>query len=422
MNEIDNRVMYLALKSVPGIGATRGYNLISHFGSVKKIFKQDVKDIKEISGIKAKNFEKLFNRRILFDRAKKELDKVIKKGYGIVTYEDETYPPNLRNIPDPPLLLYYKGNILKSEYTNSVAVVGTRTPTQEGKNLAYEISYDLSSLGVAIVSGLAKGIDSCAHRACVDNNKKTAAVLGSGIDVIYPKLNKALADDIVDKGGVILSEFPMGSKPERYNFPQRNRIIAGLSLGVVVVQSPEDSGALITAKLANEYGRSVFAIPGKPGNKMYKGSNQLIKQGASLVENANDVLEQLKYELSIERKNMYDIKKEKEKRKNIKSDYVIIKKENTEKNEEIEKYYEDEKSSDEKFYNEQNKLYSLGNLTDDEKALLAYISDREKKHIDQLCIESGMDITRTGRVLTSLLLKDFIDEHNGKYYTLKPEN
>ncbi len=404
MNETnDLRLYYLALRNIPGVGLRTASLLISEFGSVKEIFDKDVSEIKTVGKIKNQNFEKQFNRRILFQRAEKELDTLIKKGYGVITYEDFYYPSNLKNIPDPPVLLYYKGNI--EDDINTIAVVGTRRPTPDGEELAYNISYDLSSYDVVIVSGLAKGIDSNAHRGCVDNKKRTIAVLGSGIDVIYPRDNKKLYQNIVENDGLIITEYPLGAKPERYHFPQRNRIIAGISLGVVVVQSPEDSGSLITAKLGNDYGRTIFAFPGKPGSKMYKGSNNLLKQGAVLIESAEDVLEQLKYELSVERKNINNIIKEREEKMNISKNFEIEQKTSpTSKKILID--------------NDEPKLI-MNDLTEEEKKVFRYLNPNEKKHIDQLCIESQLDISSTTRILTSLIIKGVIEEYNGNFYTLK---
>ncbi len=409
MSEIkDIRLFYLALRFVPGIGYAKSFSLISHFGNIRNVFNQDVSAIKEVCKIKSEDFDKQFNRRILFEKAEKELEQIIKKGYGIITYEDENYPIYLKNIPNPPTILYYKGNILYDDL-NTIAIVGTRTPTEEGSELAYRLSFDLSERGFTVVSGLAKGIDTYSHKGCIDNEKRTIAVLGSGIDVIYPYENKNLVEQIVSNNGLILTEFPLGTKPERFNFPQRNRIIAGLSLGVVVVQSPEDSGALITAKLGNDFGRTIFAFPGKPGSKMYKGSNQLLKEGAYLIENANDVVEQLKYEISTE-KDIKNYTNNKEKKLKITKDFTITKeKSNHIYEEKIEnsKKEKPEKSYDENLFNE------------DERKILDCLKNTEKKHIDQLCIESGLGIVKTGKSLTSLLLKDIIKEHSGKYYTLK---
>jgi DNA processing protein len=240
----------------------------------------------------------------------------------------------------------------------------------------------------------------------VDNKKRTIAVLGSGIDIIYPYENRKLAEKIIENQGLILSEFPIGTKPERFNFPQRNRIIAGITLGIVVVQSPEDSGSLITAKFANDYGRSVFAVPGGPNSRLYKGSNQLIKDGAILVENANDIIEQIKYELSPIRKDINNIMEKKKENTKIDKNYEIVK-------ETI--IIEGISQKNEKKFPDIN--YDI--LNDNEKKILPYLTVDEKKHIDQLCIESGININETNKVLTSLLLKDIVEEHSGKYYTLK---
>ncbi len=401
----DKRILYLALGKIPRIGVARRYKLISYFKNIEEVFEQDISKIKEVCGIKSKDFEKQFNKRIIFDKAEKELNQIVKKGFGIVTIEDETYPSNLRNIPDPPLFMYYKGNITHEDI-NSIGIVGTRTPSNHGKEIAYKLAHDLSSAGIIVVSGLAKGIDSNGHKGCVDNKKRTIAVLGSGIDIIYPYENRKLAEKIIENQGLILSEFPIGNKPERFNFPQRNRIIAGITLGIVVVQSPEDSGSLITAKFANDYGRSIFAIPGSPNSKLYKGSNQLIKDGAILVENANDIIEQIKYELSPIRKDINNIMEKKREKSKIDKNYEIVK----------ETILTDEISHiNEKKIPDIN--YDI--LNDNEKKILPYLTVDYKKHIDQLCIESGININETNKVLTSLLLKDIVEEHNGKYYTLK---
>jgi DNA processing protein len=404
----DKRILYLALTKIPRIGVVRRYELLSKFGSIENVFEQDISKIKEVCNIKSKDFEKLFNKRIIFEKAEKELNEIIKKGYGVVTLEDETYPANLKNISDPPILMYYKGNIT-TEDINSVGIVGTRTPSKHGMEIAYKIAYDLSKASITIVSGLAKGIDSSGHRGCVDANGRTIAVLGSGIDIIYPYENRKLAEKIIANGGLILSEFPIGTKPERYNFPQRNRIIAGITLGIIVIQSPEDSGSLITAKLANDYGRSIFAVPGSPNSRLYKGSNQLIKDGAILVENANDILEQIKYELSPIRKDINNIIENKREKVKINKNYELIKKEKDNIEDKP-----DNLNINEKFPNID---YDI--LSDEEKKILPYITVNTKKHIDQLCIESGLNINVTNKILTSLLLKDIVEEHNGKYFTLK---
>ena len=203
--------------------------------------------------------------------------------------DDKYYPNKLKSIYDPPELLYCLGDIrLLNE--PSIAIVGTRNASNYGKRIAYNLSQELSKRGVTIISGLASGIDSYAHEGAFKNVGKTIAVLGSGIDVIYPKENEDLYKSIIKNGGLIVSEFPLGTKPEKDNFPKRNRIISGLSDGVVVVEAKKKSGALITADLALEQGRSVFAVPGNIDSQNSEGTNNLIKEGAVPVTSYLDIL------------------------------------------------------------------------------------------------------------------------------------
>ena len=210
--------------------------------------------------------------------------------------ENNEYPEQLRNIYNPPLKIYILGNkdLLKQK---GIAVVGTRDATEYGKKVAFQISKKLSEKGINIISGLALGIDTCAHLGTLysDSAGKTIAVLGSGLDNIYPKQNINLAKKIIKNGGCIISEYPLGSKPEKLNFPKRNRIISGLSNGVVVVEAGVKSGALITADLALEQGKDVFAIPGNILNTESIGTNNLIKQGAKLVTSYIDILEEISF-------------------------------------------------------------------------------------------------------------------------------
>lgn len=411
----DKRIPYLALKFIPYISSKRASMLISHFGTIEKLFNQDVEDIKGVCGIKTSKFNKMFNKRIIFEKAEKELETVIKKGYGIVTIEDDHYPQNLKSITDPPVLMYYNGKLSDTDM-NSVAIVGTRKPDNEGKNLAYGISLGLCRAGVVIVSGFAKGIDSQSHTACVDSGKRTIAVFGSGIDYIYPHENKNLANKIIDTGGVMFSEFPMGTKPLRYNFPQRNRIIAGISLGVVVIQSPADSGSLITAKIGNEYGRTIFAVPGKIGDTLYKGNNTLIKNGAVLIEDATDILTELEYEFSPYRERINRIKTEEESKGGINDSKFDKFVKNIENN--------NEESPDIMFFNSEDtkndeNFIEMDELNENEKKIIQHLSKNEKKHKDQLCIETEIDAGTINNCISSLSLKGIIEDHPGGYISLK---
>jgi DNA processing protein len=210
-----------------------------------------------------------------------------------ISIEDEGYPKKLREIKDPPKILYYLGEIKSEE--NCLAIVGARKCTNYGKEIAYRIASDLAEAGLTIVSGFAPGIDTMAHKAAIEGGKRTIAVLGTGLDEksIYPRSNLKLIDKILENGGAIISEFEPGTHGTKYTFPQRNRIISGLSLGVLVVEAKMNSGALITAKYAKEQKRKIFAVPGSIFSQTSKGCHFLIKNGAKLVESAEDILEEL---------------------------------------------------------------------------------------------------------------------------------
>ncbi len=213
------------------------------------------------------------------------------KDFDKVTIEDDSYPKLLREIPDPPRYLYVKGNI--SLLGNpSISVVGTRRASRYGKEVARDLSYRLSDLGLTVVSGLARGVDTWAHIGALDGKGKTVAVLGSGIDVIYPKENRKLYERICEEG-LIISPFEPGEKPYKWNFPKRNRVIAGISFGTVVVECPMKSGAMITARLALDYGREVFAVPGNITSTLSEGPNYLIRNGAKPVIDIEDIISEL---------------------------------------------------------------------------------------------------------------------------------
>ncbi|OGT37395.1 MAG: DNA protecting protein DprA [Gammaproteobacteria bacterium RIFCSPHIGHO2_12_FULL_38_14] len=212
--------------------------------------------------------------------------------HHLLTYTDDDYPFLLKQIPDPPLVLYVKGNksILSQQ---QLAIVGARHPTQEGKTNAEQFAFSLSRANLVVTSGLAIGIDSASHRGALLAKGHTIAVLGTGLHHIYPRSNHKLADEIVSNGGALISEFPLTTPPYSYNFPRRNRIIAGLSLGVLVVMAAIKSGSLITARYALDFNREIFALPGSIHHPLQKGCHYLIKQGAKLVENETDILEEL---------------------------------------------------------------------------------------------------------------------------------
>lgn len=281
---------WLALGKIKGIGRLTYKKLIDEFNDPRAVFEAPLKRLEEIPGIGKKTALSIKSFKE-WDWVKNEIDLIEKHGVQFLTQRHTSFPKALLSIPDPPPYLYVKGALFSSD-DNAIAVVGTRLPTQYGVSAAENISGTLAGLGITIVSGMARGIDSAAHRGAIAGKGRTIAVLGSGIDVIYPLENKKLYKEIIANGAVV-SEFPMATPPMSTNFPQRNRIISGLAKGVLVVEASEKSGSLITAQLALDYGRDVFALPGNTTSLKSKGTNKLIKQGAKLVEDAHDILEEL---------------------------------------------------------------------------------------------------------------------------------
>jgi len=266
--------------------------LISDFGSPVEVLEASYEAIGKSLGIKEDRARDLIEkiRRIDVD---KEIEEIGIRGIKIVTYMDSTYPSCLKAIFDPPLVLYILGKFPFPD-KNNLAIVGSRQATLYGRLMANSLAKEIAGFGVSIVSGMARGIDTAAHRGALEGGGWTIAVLGSGLDIVYPAENAWLMKEIVASGTVI-SEFPLGTRPLRQNFPRRNRIIAGLSMGVVVIEATRRSGALITTEYALENGREVFAVPGRIDSRYSEGTNSLIKQGAKLVTNVRDILEEFSH-------------------------------------------------------------------------------------------------------------------------------
>jgi len=289
MNEQRAKVL---LSLIPEIGPVKINRLLTYFGTAEKVISSSADELVSIAGISRPVAEKIANAKNLYD-IDKEYEKAKQLGVNILTADSEKYPAQLRVIPDPPVVLYTFGEFKEVDIF-SIGIVGTRKPTSYGCMAAEKISKELIDLNVSIVSGLARGIDTVAHRAALKNEGRTIAVLGNGLGVHYPPENRSLEEKIVSNGiGVIVSEFPILSKPERSNFPQRNRLISALSLGVIVIEGDIISGALITAKCALDQGKDVFALPGSIFSKYSKGPHMLLKQGAKLIESATDVVEEI---------------------------------------------------------------------------------------------------------------------------------
>jgi len=286
----DTKFSWLALKMIPNLGNITYKRLLDRFGDPANVFTATLKDLIEVEGLRAETAKRIV-ARAWEENPDDELRRLRKSGARLITIFDPSYPKDLREIHDPPPLLYLKGNDIPQGKT-MVSVIGSRNPSHYGLKITEEICQGLAMRKIAVVSGMARGIDSAAHWGCLRGRGFTVAVLGSGIDIIYPESNSRLFNYIVEKGSVI-TEFPLASPPEPRNFPIRNRIISGLSKGVVVVEASKRSGSLITASLALDQGREVFAVPGSIESFKSTGTHLLIKQGAKLVENADDILEEL---------------------------------------------------------------------------------------------------------------------------------
>lgn len=292
----NNTVYWVGLTRIQGLGVRGIHKLTGHFGSPKAAYMASLTEL-EASGLPATICQSVFAQAGL-EEAEKEIETAEKAGCQLVDYESPAYPPLLRQIEDPPLVLYVKGHI-QALSGHCLAIVGSRRASAYGLQVARRLARDMAERNMVIVSGLARGIDSAAHHGALEAKGRTIAVQGRGMDGIYPRENRRLADDIAESGAVI-SEFPLGTGPMPENFPIRNRVISGLSLGVLVVEASEYSGSLITARLAAEHNREVFAVPGNITTAQSFGPNHLIKQGAKLVGEWMDVVEEFPPEIRMQ--------------------------------------------------------------------------------------------------------------------------
>lgn len=287
---LDETKYWLGFSLVPHIGTVRVRQLKQHFGTLSQAWHSSIDEL-QASGLDEKSLAIFVKRRAELN-LDAEMQKVAHHHAYLLTMDDERYPPLLKELQDAPIVMYVIGKI-KPEDTQALAVVGTRKATNYGQDAAFKLSKGLAASQMTIISGLAQGIDKAAHEGAIAANGRTIAVLGCGIQTIYPRQHTALARKIVENGALI-TEFPIGVPPTGVNFPRRNRIISGMSLGVLVVEAPEKSGALITAQEALEQGREVFAVPSNIFNLTGRGCNQLIQDGAKLVMQVEDILSELK--------------------------------------------------------------------------------------------------------------------------------
>lgn len=315
---MEERNFSLAFSLANGIGPKRFERLLKIFGSAKDAWSGTENDFQK-AGIGDLTYKKFENFRNSFNM-QSYLEKLKQKEVQFITLVDNNYPINLKKINNAPIVIYVKGDILNIDWNKCIAVVGTRKVTKYGEEVTEKLVSELVANGFLIVSGLALGIDAKAHKTALENNGKTIAVLGSGVDLCYPRENLFLYNKIAKDGGAIISCFPLSMQPSTGTFPARNRIISALSIGVLVTEAGEDSGALITADYAKEQGKQIFAVPGPITSKLSEGTSKLLKNGATFVSSVQDILDAFgmklsalknieNYNFSSEEKKIYDVLK-----------------------------------------------------------------------------------------------------------------
>ena len=350
--------------------------LREHFGSFRNVYNAQRAAYIEIEGITDRVAETLSNKNL--DTARRILEQCELLGIDIVSLYDVQYPSVLRNMDDAPALLYAKGTLPSFQDAVAVAVVGSRRPSTYGVQMANQLAYDLGTAGVIIVSGMARGVDSAAHRGALKAGAKTVAVLGCGVDVVYPPENKELKK-LIEANGAVISEFPPGTKPLPAHFPVRNRIISGLCQGVIITEGKASSGSTITARLALEQGKEVFCVPGNVDCPQSAAPNMLIKEGSAyLITGAQDVLAQL-----------------------------------AENNPEqvMEALYSEAAM-------ERKLQEKLAKLTREQRQIAEVLSANRPVHIDDICFQTGMEITLANQCLFQLEMKQYVKQLPGKQYIL----
>ena len=358
--DTEQTLSWIGLIGVPGVGRATFRKLVNAFGSPRTVLTASSADLREHGGV-TERIAAAIAAHPWHEQAERELELARASGVSIITADDASYPEALIRTPDPPLFLYVRGCILPSD-EKALAIVGTRTPTHYGLTATHRIAYDLGTAGVTVVSGLARGIDTQAHKGALAARGRTIAVLGCGIDVAYPPENRELMERIAASGAVI-SENPFGTQPESGYFPARNRIISGLSRGTVIIEASEDSGSLITADYAVKQKRMLFAVPGNIGSPTSRGPNSLIKNGALLVETAGDILSRFGGSAAPAAPPEPE----------------------------------------------------LGNLSEEERSVFGALG-AEPKHIDLLLASCNTSSGRLSGVLTTLELKGLVKQLPGKYF------
>lgn len=370
--ELDSSLSWLALSLTPGLASRLSARLLRRFDSPDGIFRASLAEL-EACHLPASVAQAVFKKEA-FKRAEKELAAVRRiSGCRLLNWTEPEYPQTLLQIYDPPVMLYVRG---EPQILNlpSISIVGTRKPTLYGSQLAERLGRDLAARGLVIVSGMARGIDAIGHQGAMAANGRAIGILGTGIDVCYPKENKKLYEKVLERGAII-SEFPVGTHPAPENFPVRNRIVAGMPLGVIVVEGAQYSGSLITARLAMEFGREVFGVPGNVTHPVSFAPNQLIKQGAKLVTCAEDVIEELPTPVRA----------------------MLVQAEQPEA--------------------EQRNLLLAASLNNSEKKLYELLSAEETRHIDDIVERSGLNSSVVLATLFDLEMKGIIRQLPGKQFS-----
>ncbi|HTK37802.1 MAG TPA: DNA-processing protein DprA [Pyrinomonadaceae bacterium] len=368
---------WISLNMTPGVGPRAATKLLERFGSAENVFHARRAELESLR-LKPETIESIIKCEF-HEKAAEELERVRSLGGDVLILDDGSYPNLLREIADPPITLYVRGEWQACFDQPCVGVIGSRMCSTYGQNSSEMLARDLASRGICIVSGLARGIDTAAHRGAIAGGGRTIAVLGTGIDSIYPKENKKLVDEILASGGAVVSQFPLGTPPLKDNFPYRNRIISGLSLGVLIIEASERSGSLITARLAMEQNREVMAVPGNITSRNSFGTNYLIKSGAKLVQQWQDVVAELPSEIAAE-----------------------ILPPTIEKSE----------------TNRRAKQQELApaDLSTQERKLWSLLKPDEPVHIDHLLEESLLSFGDLNTALVGLDIRDLIRVLPGKYY------
>lgn len=368
---------WISLNMTPGIGPRAATKLLEKFGSAENVFHATRNELESVR-LKPETSESIIKREF-HEKAVEELQKVRELGGDVLILDDGTYPFLLREIADPPITLYVRGNWQACFDAPCIAVVGSRRCSTYGENASFMLARDLAEKGICVVSGLARGIDSAAHKGAIEARGKTIAVLGTGIDNVYPKENARLVEQILESGGAVVTQFPLGTPPLKDNFPYRNRIISGLSLGVLIIEASERSGSLITARLAMEQNREVFAVPGNITSRNSFGTNYLIKSGAKLVQQWQDVVSELPSEIAAE----------------ILPPVI-------EKQAKLES-------------NSQQQLLPA-DLTETERKIYQLLTPDEPTHFDALIEASGLSVGNLSTSLLGLEIRDLIRALPGKCY------